>query len=50
VAQAGLDLLLAQVSDGIATPGRVVIEPDLVVRDSVAGRNSPVTAMLLQAR
>ncbi|HET6533478.1 MAG TPA: LacI family DNA-binding transcriptional regulator [Actinoplanes sp.] len=36
VAQAGLDLLLAQVSDGAAAPGRVVIEPDLVIRDSVA--------------
>jgi DNA-binding LacI/PurR family transcriptional regulator len=42
VAQAGLDLLLAQLTGAAATPGRVVIEPDLVIRDSVAGRVSPV--------
>ena len=36
VAQAGLDLLLAQIEDPGQAPGRVVIAPDLVVRDSVA--------------
>jgi DNA-binding LacI/PurR family transcriptional regulator len=36
VAQAGLDLLLAQLRDGDrATPARVVLAPDLIVRDSV---------------
>jgi DNA-binding LacI/PurR family transcriptional regulator len=37
VAQAGLDLLLAQMGDdGRAAPGRVVLAPDLIIRDSVA--------------
>ena len=35
VARAGLDLLLAQVSGGADGPGRVVLEPALVIRDSV---------------
>ena len=35
VARAGLDLLLAQVSGGAGGPGRVVLEPALVIRDSV---------------
>jgi DNA-binding LacI/PurR family transcriptional regulator len=36
VAQAGLDLLLAQLDDGDrAAPARVVLAPDLIVRDSV---------------
>jgi len=36
VARAGLDLLLAQMGDGGGVPGRVVIAPRLVPRDSVA--------------
>jgi DNA-binding LacI/PurR family transcriptional regulator len=36
VAEAGLSLLLAQMADGAPPPGRVVIAPELVVRDSVA--------------
>jgi DNA-binding LacI/PurR family transcriptional regulator len=36
VAQAGLDLLLAQLSAGDQVPGRLVLAPDLIVRDSVA--------------
>ncbi len=36
VAQAGLDLLLAQMEDPGRAPGRVVVAPALVVRDSVA--------------
>jgi DNA-binding LacI/PurR family transcriptional regulator len=37
VAQAGLDLLLAQMGDdGQVAPGRVVLAPDLIIRDSVA--------------
>jgi DNA-binding LacI/PurR family transcriptional regulator len=36
VAQAGLDLLLAQMENEGLAPGRVVIAPDLIVRDSVA--------------
>ena len=35
VARAGLDLLLAQVSGDAGGPGRVVLEPALVIRDSV---------------
>jgi DNA-binding LacI/PurR family transcriptional regulator len=35
VARAGLDLLLAQVDGGADGPGRVVLEPALVIRDSV---------------
>jgi DNA-binding LacI/PurR family transcriptional regulator len=35
VARAGLDLLLAQVSGDTGGPGRVVLEPALVIRDSV---------------
>jgi len=35
VARAGLDLLLAQVGGGADGPGRTVIEPALVIRDSV---------------
>jgi DNA-binding LacI/PurR family transcriptional regulator len=35
VAHAGLDLLLAQIADPGARAGRVVIEPELVERDSV---------------
>lgn len=36
VAQAGLDLLLAQITDAEAATGHVVIAPTLVVRDSVS--------------
>ena len=36
VARAGLDLLLAQMTGDSPVPGRVVIAPELVVRDSVA--------------
>jgi DNA-binding LacI/PurR family transcriptional regulator len=36
VAEAGLDLLLAQMTQGERRPGRVVIQPELVIRDSVA--------------
>jgi len=37
VAQAGLDLLLAQLGgDDGGAPGRVVLAPDLIIRDSVA--------------
>jgi DNA-binding LacI/PurR family transcriptional regulator len=36
VARAGLDLLLAQMQDPARAPGRVVVAPRLVVRDSVA--------------
>lgn len=36
VAQAGLDLLLAQIVDGDAAAGQVVVAPSLVSRDSVA--------------
>ena len=35
VAAAGLSLLLAQIADAAPDPGRVVIAPELVVRDSV---------------
>ncbi|MEV6493665.1 LacI family DNA-binding transcriptional regulator [Actinoplanes sp. NPDC051633] len=35
VAHAGLELLLAQITEPAALPGRVVIEPQLVERDSV---------------
>ena len=35
VALAGLDLLLAQMTDTEAAPGRIVVEPELVVRNSV---------------
>jgi DNA-binding LacI/PurR family transcriptional regulator len=35
VARAGLDLLLAQVGGAAGGPGRTVIEPALVIRDSV---------------
>jgi DNA-binding LacI/PurR family transcriptional regulator len=36
VAQAGLDLLLAQMTDEETVPGRIVIAPTLITRDSVA--------------
>jgi DNA-binding LacI/PurR family transcriptional regulator len=36
VAQAGLELLLAQIAGGPPTPSRVVIPPTLIIRDSVA--------------
>jgi DNA-binding LacI/PurR family transcriptional regulator len=36
VARAGLDLLLARMADPARAPGRVVLAPALVVRDSVA--------------
>jgi DNA-binding LacI/PurR family transcriptional regulator len=35
VAQAGLDLLLAQMTDEEPVPGRIVIAPTLITRDSV---------------
>jgi DNA-binding LacI/PurR family transcriptional regulator len=35
VAHAGLELLLAQITEPAALPGRVVIEPQLIERDSV---------------
>jgi DNA-binding LacI/PurR family transcriptional regulator len=36
VAQAGLDLLLAQMTDEETVPGRIVMAPTLITRDSVA--------------
>ncbi|HEU4349262.1 MAG TPA: LacI family DNA-binding transcriptional regulator [Actinoplanes sp.] len=45
VAQAGLDLLLAQMAGTTEAPGRVVIAPELVIRDSVAPPVRPAGSM-----
>ena len=41
VARAGLDLLLAQIVDEVPEAGRVVLAPELIIRDSVAPPGGP---------